>query len=533
MKSATVLCAVLWVVILVSSTAADVITLRDGTVLQGKVLEGDEKGLRLQRFDTGGVVFLPWNFLIDRDRDRIRKDRGLDIGELDFLQIPGVRIELMDRTVYEGVIAEQEADKLWLHTSQSRIPIPLKSIVSKETVKVNAVEVYPPAKLYEDKRAQNGEPVDAEAHFELAKFCMQIEYYEKAIEHLGKVQEMDPQFKPDFVQARLAECQSLVANQATVKLFNNLTRLLYANKFTEALDQITALEQLEDLDEVWKNKLAEKKKEAETKRETFFIRSLTSTLPRFIRFVAETASKDRNLSWKNAMNFARRNFSRDLQARLMTRFDLDQKDVRKFLGEIKSYHQIKVSYGPFTWFAPGEKPPRFRKTQSNNNQQGRLSRRSSQNNRNQQQKKRELPKQDELWAKSTSKQRMNYIHAYWAEKSREVHVVRIERRPCTACGGRGTNRITGEGGIIETRCWRCRGVASDRVVVYRIGAGDGQGNVAPASGGAARSDGLTPAQRLRQKLLERKKKREEQGGGRGTDQGGSRRGWSREGARSR
>ena len=37
MKSATVFWAVLWVVILISPTPADVITLKDGTVLQGKV----------------------------------------------------------------------------------------------------------------------------------------------------------------------------------------------------------------------------------------------------------------------------------------------------------------------------------------------------------------------------------------------------------------------------------------------------------------------------------------------------------------
>ena len=106
-----------------------------------------------------------------------------------------------DRTVYEGVIAEEEADKIWLHTAQNKIPIPRNRIVRKDSITVNAVEVYPNTKLYEDRLAEMGQ-LDVEGHFELGKFCMQIELYEKVIEHFGKVQELDPTFKPDFIQAR-------------------------------------------------------------------------------------------------------------------------------------------------------------------------------------------------------------------------------------------------------------------------------------------------------------------------------------------
>ena len=75
MKGATVFLAALMVLAIAAPAPAEVITLTDGTVLQGKILDGDEKGLRMQRFDTGGIVFLPWHFLIERDRDRIRRDR--------------------------------------------------------------------------------------------------------------------------------------------------------------------------------------------------------------------------------------------------------------------------------------------------------------------------------------------------------------------------------------------------------------------------------------------------------------------------
>ncbi|MBN2492374.1 MAG: tetratricopeptide repeat protein [Planctomycetes bacterium] len=499
-------------VALAARVPAEVVTLKDGTVLQGQILEGDEKGLRLQRFDTGGVVFLPWNFLHDRDRDRIRRDRGLDIGELDAFQIPGVRIEMLDRTVYEGVMGEQEPDKIWLHTAQSRIPILTSRIVRQEAITVNAVEVYPPDKLYDDRMAE-GRPTDVDSHFELGKFCMQIELYDKAIEHFGKVQELDPQYKPDFVQKRLTECQVMLANRAQAELVNRITRLLYANKFKEALDQIAALEQLEDLDPVWKTKLADKKKEAGEKRESFLIRSIAATMPPFIRHLAEVAGKDRNLSLPNARNYAQRDLSRDLRARLVNRFEIEEKEVRDFIAKIKSYHQFKVSYGDFTWFAPGETPPTFQRQQSGRTTQsdrGRITRASDRSRQSQQQREKPLPKADELWAQSIAKQRTSFIHALWAERAREVHVVRIERQACSVCAGRGTTRITGEGGIVEIRCTRCRGIGSDRVVVYRIGPGDGQGNVASPASEAGQ--GLTPAERLRQKLLERQRGRTEPGG---------------------
>jgi len=517
MKNMTFFLVALVLVILAAPVLADVITLKDGSVLMGKILEGDEKGIRMQRYDTGGVVFLPWDFLIARDVARIRKERGLDIGELDVFQIPGVRIELVDRTVYEGVIASQEKDRILLHTARTKIPIPVNRIVRNESITVNAVDVYPPQKLYDDKVLETP-PSGVESHFDLGKFCIQVELYEKAIEHFAKVQELDPEFKPDFIQARLNECQVLVENQAIAELFNRINRMVYVNKFSEALEQIEAMGEMEGLDEVWKAKLEEKKKEAEAKREAFYIRSIASIMPRYIRSVAEAAGKDRNLSYQNARQYARRDFTKDLRAKLMNRFDLDEKELRDFISKIKSYHQIKVSYSSFTWFAKNEKLPRFKKTNRNsrnNNQRGRMSRSGRNNKSKQQQKQKELPKKDDLWATTTSKQRANYLHAYWAESTKDVHVVRIDRRPCLACGGRGTNRITGDGGIVETRCWRCRGIASDRVVVYRIGPGDGQGNV--ASDQSSKDGSLTPAQRLRQKLLERAKRRQAGGGG---DSGG-------------
>lgn len=528
MKATTVFLAALLTLAIVLPAAAEVVTLSDGTVLQGKILQGDEKGLRMQRFDTGGVVFLPWSFLVERDRVRIRKDRGLDIGELDIFQIPGVRIELTNRTIYEGVIASDEGDRIVMHTAQSKIPIPKNQIVRRESVTVNAVEVYPPQKLYDDRRAEKA-PIDADSHFELAKFSIQIELYEKAIEHFGKVQELDPEYKPDFIQARLAECQTMVAEKGFADLFNSITRLLYSNKFREALDKIAALEEIEELDAVWKEKLKAKKEEAETKRKSFFIRSIASQLPRYIRSVAEAVGKDKNMSWQDGRRYARRDFSRDLRAKLMARFEIDEKELKSFIADIKSYHQIKVSYGAFTWFAPGERPPKFKKVQSrqSSNQRGR----SSRNNNKNQQKAKQLPKQDDLWARTKSKQRANYLHAMWAERSPEVHVMRVDRRPCSACAGRGTTKSTGEGGIVETRCWRCRGIGSDKVLVYRIGPGDGQGNVA-AEKPADSAGGLTPAQRLRQKLLERKKAREQQGGG-SSKGGDSRRGFGRSGGRTR
>ncbi len=522
MRALVTTLSIVLVLALASSAVAEVITLKDGTVLTGKVLEGDEKGLRLQRFDTGGVVFLPWRFINDRDADRIRKDRGLDLGELDFLEIPGTRIELTDRTVIEGVVLERTKDQLLIQTDQRKLPIPLKRIVREEETTVNAAEVYPGEKLYEDQLAK-GEPETASDHFGIAKFCYQIELYEKAIEHFVKVQELEGSFKPDFVRARINECESLLKNEAIAKLFNKITRLGYSRKYKDAIDTIDQMVDAPELDEVWQAKLKEKKAELEEAREKFLIRSIGSMMPPMIRSLANKASKDRNMTLQDARRYASRDFSRDLQARIMKRLDIEEKEARDFIGKVKSYSVLKVSYGAFTWFAKGERPPTFRKRQNNNNDnRGRRGR----NNRQADQKKEQLPKADELWASSIAKQREAFIHASFVEAGRETHVMKVERRSCGTCGGRGTVRSTGAGGIVESRCPRCRGIGTDRVIVYRVGPGDGKGNVATEETGR---QGLSPAERLRQRLLERRKQREERGGGDDDRRGGGRRGGSRGG----
>lgn len=515
MRTLVSMLSIVLVLALASTAVAEVITLKDGTVLTGKVLEGDEKGLRLQRFDTGGVIFLPWRFINDRDADRIRKDRGLDLGELDFLEIPGTRIELTDRTVIEGVVLERTNDRVVIQTDNRKMPIPLKRIVREEETTVNAAEVYPGEKLYEDQVAK-GAPETASDHFGLAKFCYQIELYEKAIEHFVKVQELEAEFKPDFVRARINECEALLKNKAIAQLFNRITRLGYARKYTDALQTIEQMKEAPELDEVWQAKLKEKEAELKEAREKFLVRSIGSMMPPMIRSLANKASKDRNMTLQDARRYASRDFARDLEARIMKRLDLEQKEARDFIGKVKSFSVLKVSYGAFTWFAKGEKPPTFRKRQTNNNDnRGRRGR----NNRQANEKKEQLPKADELWASSIAKQREAFIHATFVERAREAHVMKIERRTCGTCGGRGTVRSTGTGGIIETRCPRCRGIGTDRVVVYRVGPGDGKGNVATEN---SSREGLSPAERLRQRLLERRKQREERGDGGGDNRRGGR-----------
>src|SRR5262245_63567978 len=55
---------------------AEALRLRDGTLLFGEVLAHEESGVRVRRFDNGGVVDLRWDHLIPEEAERLREAYG-------------------------------------------------------------------------------------------------------------------------------------------------------------------------------------------------------------------------------------------------------------------------------------------------------------------------------------------------------------------------------------------------------------------------------------------------------------------------
>ena len=73
-------------------------------------------------------------------------------------------------------------------------------------------------------------------------------------------------------------------------------------------------------------------------------------------------------------------------------------------------------------------------------------------------------------------QKYQWMLAYYAENSGDLEIVRVEKKPCPNCGGKGYvtflaaggSQANAEGGGTQrTMCLRCQGLGSDKVVVFK------------------------------------------------------------------
>ncbi len=443
---------------------AEIVGLRKGDVVHGEILSFDETGLRLRTFE-GGEITLPWEVVAPEEAERLKKALGLIVDETDDeIRIPGVRITLAAGEVISGVIVpgKETADELVLKRADGIRTYPKNRIQEIEKdVAIEALEEYTPKELFKRFIDETAAPTTAEGHFAAADYARRIGAYDEALEHLKKCAEVDPGWRAEVVKAQREGAEKILASAEARGLFEKIRRHVRSGEWKAALASVEDLtKRFPDspiLGELDKEKL-NRERILERQKHSFQSR-ISSDWITIAHALIRQKVREKELSMQEAKNWAEKELSEQVAARVAEKLGIDVGGVRELWNGRRPGSPRQASYGNGTFLveklkpkkAPQSSTPRRRATTQQPADQGP-----------------KKPTPEEWWTRTAPDERFRWLLAYYAERTKSLEVVRTDYSQCVKCSGRGFLSViaqTGDTGYIP--CDRCWQLGRDRVVVYR------------------------------------------------------------------
>lgn len=472
---------------------ADVIRFRNGVVLHGEVIESDQQWFKFRRYDTGGVVTLSWDQILEEDRAILRDNLGLEFNEATDggPKVRGLRLYLTSGETVEGLhkSARSTEQEVWLATTAGEFPYKTPMIERQEEVDLDVLAVYSREQAYQvelDRRTAAGESVEsAEGHNHLAEYCMSIGFYDKAKEHFEAVQAADAGYQAEAVKNTLERLELLIRDQDAVNMFHEVEKLIANKKFVEAEAQWKELAEkfpsavvVEDNAEKIADRIDEQRtKYLESQVKPRFFNALRVEINKRARTkFDEVDGIKEEFTLKAAQTWARKEAGKAAAAVVAEQLQITADEVKDVFARRRSYDFRRATYGDGTFIV---EKANVQMPQANNNAalakllKGRGVNPGALNKLlgGQQNAKSGLKTPDDWWNAASTSRRSQWITAYYAENGGDMEIVRIDRSNCSNCGAKGylTYLSPGSetGGTKYRHCPRCHGNGHDRTVVYR------------------------------------------------------------------
>jgi hypothetical protein len=465
--------------LLAAGLGAQDIVLVDGRYLHVKIVEPNEKGIKVLLLDgTGGQVFISWGLIHEPIRKELRIKFGLDEDEAaNVIVEEGNRVTTKIGEVWEGRVVNETADAITLKHQGSQMTIPKNVIKELEKVPTNVLNIYSPEEYYA-KRAGELKAADDDipGNEELAELANDLNLYEKSFLHFKKVQATDPGYKTEYIANILKRLEELQKHKQIRDILDDSRRQAMYKQFPKALAQLEAILGMKDIP-------ASLKAEAEViKQKTIKLRYehyrllVRSDYEGLVKAKIRAMSRDEKLKLDEARRKLRVDLHKEIVLELAAKHGIDPKEVEK-MWEERGFNQPRTAtYGSGSFIVLGRAPDYdkyeqemnkylqdvLRKQQSTRNDQGGSL--SAQPER--------LPKpptKEEWWQKiSTSQDREGWMLAFWAENSKKVHVVGDRWEDCSRCGATGSLKFSGsQGDIVRAPCPNCQGHKRYKGVAFK------------------------------------------------------------------
>ena len=480
--------ATLALVLGAATAGADVIRLRNGSMLQGTILEErtNENAIHIRLYRDGAVLRVLWDHVLGWDAERLRGALGYEIddGDRDLLMI-GHELTMRDNTTWLGLIEKEEGGVVYFRRqSAGRIaqPIPTSSIARRQEVEVDIREVYAKDEIVEIKEREAAEAADGdlealepEAREELASFLMRVGAYEAARRHFDGV--LAAEGAPSLhlaVRNKLRNLEVLERSAEAGDLMNEVKRLMFIKHFRKAVEVLGQFEtkfgeqervrELHRFDSV--KKRAEKSLREQLAAETSV--EWKRTLGNLIR----KATSDRERTMRDLTSWATRSLTKEILAVVAEKLQLDPNEVRQHWDARAKRTAHTASYGHGSFAAPEEITKAKARARAQARESRDRGRSGSQRPANQQETKPKTP--EEWWKIASGRDRRNWLTAFFVENGDAAfEVVRVFYESCRTCAGLGYRvELTGGGDGGEStdtkrRCETCNGHGQIRKLRYR------------------------------------------------------------------
>lgn len=418
------------------------LTLVDGTILSGEILENDENKIVFRRWDNQGVIEITWENIHIIQRQQLQKKFGWIQTQEVSHTIPGFTFYLKAGGSITGKVLYRQKNIIKIKTKNAILQIPASNILKEEAVDVPMVDVFKPQELYIEicKRYNLGK---ADHHLQLAQFLLQISEWEKAKIHFTKAQEMDTKLKPQ-AEAMQQKMTELIQEQNRKKLFQKYQLYKNTQRFGDALKVVEQLKNFVDAQE-----LERYKQEILTLQKEYLRTAVAQQWARKVQQKIANLAYDRNTLLSDVQKYLLQDLDNDVIVDLTKELQINEADVQNY-WENRPKDTLHIhSYQDGT-FIVGLKGKNSEKTTTNIPA---LKLEGWNENR--------LKTAQEWWDSATSSTRREWMAAFYFENRWEI--VRHDLKSCPNCSGKGT-QYSMEDIVL---CISCHGIKYERIVVTK------------------------------------------------------------------
>lgn len=470
----------------------DAVKLKNGRVLTGIVVleEANKEGFSVQRWDTGGTVFVRWSQITEAERARL-SNRVAEV-KIPGVMLDGVRAMTAGRDVV-GVLVKEDANGLHIKTKDAKAPVQVpKSALLRphEAVRIAEAEAYSPDEMIDLRLAKANEK-DYASMRELGAFAASVKLYERAKEYYGKAAAaVDPKSKEkEEMDEILARNEGLIKEGKATALLAQVKEFVETTEFQKAVETAKKLlSEFGDTQVAKENKdlpdqITKKAKDYETNRAGVLAENVP---PAYKDRRSALFSQYGSTKYKIAEVIAQAaKIDEQVVAELAKRMKATPEEINAAWAK-RELKPKTVSYGDGSWIVKGGQDGGLdtdAKTQPNNNKNtggngnnggfgfggnrnNGGNNKGGQTNNQPQPLGKKMETKDEWWTSASTSDRRNFVEAEYAKNSSAVKK-EIKNKKCSVCNGEGIRKETRQGVPCDCKCLRCHGAKEDDIIVYQ------------------------------------------------------------------
>ena len=473
--------------------AAEIVRLKDGTLLHGDIVSFDEAtGFRLHRVDTGGEVSLRWEHLPPDEVKRIKAERGFTGDEVQPYLVNVVHLVMKNGTTETGLLVEGgKPDSYTLRRRSGTDSFPKQYVRSVEPGRAEGLSIYPPEELYAVIQQDLGTPVDAAGHFQMAVACEGAGLYELARDHYESARTMDARLKPDLIALRIERLGVKIEDRAETAEIDDIRNRLYKKQYDEALAAVAGFrERYPHSRQLGELTLLEG--DIGRQRHEHYAAKVISDYFSFLGKTIGEVSRQDGMTIGGAMELLEDGVHPAIVKRLAETYRMDEAAIAD-LWKNRSGGSVRTAgYGTGTFIlgeeralnwigsddesdaaaaaaapaGPDDLQQRIEDVLKKREEEAKKRAQKSASARDLQ----EGITPDQWWDSAPTDDRVRWLTAYYAEFCEDAHltILRAKPRNCRQCNAVGTvEGLNEKNEVVQVACPLCKGLKFERLVSFR------------------------------------------------------------------
>ncbi len=467
-----------------NAAPAQLVQLKSGDTLLGRIDPPDENGFTLHRLDNGGVLQLRWDHLSPESATRLKQQFNMaweEEGEVLVravsvrYEIAGVLEQLVGRVVDDG-----DERQITVRRQGIDYPIQRSALRAMDPVEVPATEVYARSDFYAEKLGEYSPGDDAKQHIALADILLRVRDYEHAELHLAAAAENDDGSLAATIEGKQRRLARFKESAREAELLDQIRVWLERRKFDKGLAAIAQFEE-QFPDSKLASEFAHVVRRFHRARDKALVAEVTRLWDKEIWTLARQKATDASVDFESAKSYAEGQMGAEIREAVRKKLDLEADVVDEMWtkrlesrGAGERYH-----YGVGSWTLGRDA---IRKGTSSEEQEVQIEvsaeQKAAERAKRRVREAQERAKRsagargagesiadtpEQWWRKAGSDARAAWLRAYYVEFGGDLEVRAAFLDNCAQCGATGHTITYGQSGDPQkVKCATCQGTQFKR-----------------------------------------------------------------------